>query len=92
VKMLERQRVQQAAVEWSSVLPELSGLENVVFNNFIDDVLDSEAFVTCLCHSREHLPLCQILFQESQRKSVLHVNTMRWLRSMLSGIMRETQM
>ena len=26
----------------SSVLPELSGLENVLFNDFIDDVLDSE--------------------------------------------------
>ena len=26
----------------SSVLSELSGLENVVFNDFMDDVLDSE--------------------------------------------------
>ena len=26
----------------SSVLPELSNLENVLFNDFIDDVLDSE--------------------------------------------------
>ena len=31
-------------------------------------------------------------FKQSRRKSVLHVKQMRWLRSMLSGIMRQTQM
>jgi hypothetical protein len=44
------------------------------------------------CQSRGPLPLCQILFQGSRRKSVLHVNKVRLLRSMLSGIMRQTQL
>jgi hypothetical protein len=56
VKMLERQRVQKAAEEAkSSVLSELSGLENVLFNDFIDDQKT--------CQGRGPLPLCQILFQ-----------------------------
>ena len=52
VQMLNRQRVQQASADEakklvdtaakSSVLSQLSGLENVVFNDFIDDELDSE--------------------------------------------------
>jgi hypothetical protein len=44
------------------------------------------------CQIRGPLPLCQILFQQSRRKSVLHVKQMRWLSSMLSGIMKQTQM
>jgi hypothetical protein len=59
VKMLERQRVQQAAAEAkSSVLSELSGLENVLFN---DSSTMSSTQKTC--QSRGPLPLCQILFQ-----------------------------
>ena len=42
----------------SSVLSQLSGLENVVFNDFIDDEIDLET-----CQSRGSLRLCQILFQ-----------------------------
>ena len=42
----------------SSVLSQLSGLENVVFNDFIDDALDSEDV-----SEQGPLPLCQILFQ-----------------------------
>jgi hypothetical protein len=42
----------------SSVLSELSGLENVLFNDFIDDELDSEDV-----SEQRPLPLCQILFQ-----------------------------
>jgi hypothetical protein len=71
-------------------------------NDFIDDVLDSEDVSEHVrgplplgraeCQSRGPLPLCQILFQESRRKSVLHVNKMRLLRSMLSVIMRQTQL
>ena len=70
-----------------SVLSLLSGLQNVVLNDFIDDELDSEDV-----SEQRPLPLFQILFQYSRRKSLLHVKQMRWLRSMLSGIMRQTQM
>ncbi len=42
----------------SSELSDLSGLENVLFNDFIDDVLDSEDM-----SEQGPLPLCLILFQ-----------------------------
>ncbi len=51
----------------------------VVFNDFIDDVLDSEDVSD---QRRGPLPLCKILFL----KSVLHVNKMRLLRSLLWGL------
>jgi hypothetical protein len=50
--------VSPASKAKSSVLSEFSGLENVLFNDFIDDELNQK---TCLC--KGHLPLCQILFQ-----------------------------
>jgi hypothetical protein len=49
--------VSPASKAKSSVLSEFSGLENVLFNDFIDDELNQK---TCLC--KGHLPLCQILF------------------------------
>jgi hypothetical protein len=67
----------------SSVLSQLSGLENV----FIDDELDSED----LSKHRASASLPDSVPIESEEE-VLHVKQMRWLRSMLSGIMRQTQM
>ena len=97
VQMLNRQRVQQASADEakklvdtaakSSVLSLLSGLENVVLNDFIDDELDSED----VSEQRASASLPDSVPIE-WRKSVLHVKQMRWLRSMLSGIMRQTQM
>ena len=56
----------------SSVLSQLSGLDNVLFNDFIDDELDSE--------------------DVSEQRASTSLKQMRWLRSILSGIMRQTQM
>ena len=83
VQMLDRQRVQQAAADEAKKLVDAAALA-------AERLTMSSTQKTC--QSRGPLPLCQILFQWSRRKSVLHVKQMRWLRSILSGIMRQTQM
>jgi hypothetical protein len=71
----------------SSVLSQLSGLENVVFNDFIDDEFHSED----VSEQRASASLPDCVSIESEEE-LLHVKKMRWLRSILSGIMRQTQM
>jgi hypothetical protein len=50
-----------ASTAKSVVLSELSGLENVLFNDFIESSTMCSTQKTC--QSRGLLPLCQILFQ-----------------------------
>jgi hypothetical protein len=83
----QRPQCASASKAKSSVLSELSGLENVLFNDFIDDELDSEDVSEQKASASvpNSVPV-------SRRRSVLHVKKMRWLRSMLSGFMRQTQL
>ena len=73
----------------SSVLSPLSGLENVVFNDFIDDELDSED----LSEQRASASLPDsVPIESEEERAAREADEMRWLRSMLLGIMRQTQM
>ena len=70
-----------------AVLSQLSGPENVLLNDFIDNELDSEDD----SEHRASASLPDSVPIESEEERVLHVNKMRLL-SMLSGIMRQTVM
>ena len=71
----------------SSVLSELSGLDNILFNDFIDDQLDSED----VSEQRAFASLPDSVPIESEEE-LLHVNKMRLPHSMLLRIMRQTQL
>jgi hypothetical protein len=72
----------------SSVLSPLSGLENVVFNDFIDNELDSED----VSEQRASASLPDSPIESEEERAAREADEMRWLRSMLLGIMRQTQM
>jgi hypothetical protein len=79
----KRPQLASASKDTSSVLSELSGLENVLLNDFVDDVLDSED----VSEQRASASLPDSVPIESEEERVLHVNKIRLL-SMLSGIMK----
>ena len=86
-RLSKRPQRASASKAKSSVLSELSGLENVLLNVFIDDELDLED----VSEQRASDSLQDSVPKESEEE-LLHVNKMRLPHSMLLGIMRQTQL
>jgi hypothetical protein len=83
--MLDRQRVQQAAADEAEKRVDAAAL---AAERLVDATKEAEETATAAAAAAALSPP-----EEAQVSlSVLHVKQMRWLRSMLSGIMRQTRM